>query len=168
MLGRMSRRRYVQALAAGAAVLPVACAPPGGGTGERAGTAAAPARVTVMFPASATETEDFQPVFDAFAQQHPTIQAEWTPGGTAGYNQAYTDKLTSLVASDEGPDVFKTIGNAFGSFAHSGVYRPLDGYVKRHAAEVKIEDFFAPHVEGSKWQGKLYSLPMTARPRACG
>src|SRR5918911_1033969 len=98
-----------------------ACASPGAAP-QDGGAVAQPAHVTVMFPGGGSEDDDFKPVFEAMAKQYPNITAEWTPGGTGGYNDAYTEKLTSLFASGSGPDVFKTTQN-FGSFAVSRVYR---------------------------------------------
>jgi multiple sugar transport system substrate-binding protein len=38
--------------------------------------------------------------------------------------------------------------------------------VRRQAAEVKPEDFFPSHYEGSKYKGKLFALPQTGAPQA--
>src|SRR5262249_3580078 len=117
----VSRRLLLRAVTvsgAGGAVLPVAaCATPGGAPAAPAGGGgpAGPASVTVTFPGGGSEDDDFKPVFEAFAQKYPQISATWTPGGTGGYNDAYTEKLTGLFAAGSGPDVFKTTDN-FGSF----------------------------------------------------
>ena len=81
-------------------------------------TGAVACTVSVMFPGGGSEDDDFKPVFEAFAQKQPRITVEWTPGGTGGYNDAYTEKLTGLFAAGSGPDVFKTTQN-LGSFAAS-------------------------------------------------
>jgi multiple sugar transport system substrate-binding protein len=161
----ITRRRYL-ASAATLAGLPAvaACAAPGASPKETASTQ--PARVTVMFPGGGSEDDDFKPVFEAFAQKYPKITAEWTPGGTGGYNPAYTDKVGSLLAADSAPDVFKSLAFTFGQFAHSGAYRPLDDLIRRQAAEVKLDDFFPAHVEAGKYQGKQYSLPHDGAPQA--
>jgi multiple sugar transport system substrate-binding protein len=147
--------------AAGAGWL-AACS--GIGAVPQEGASTAPATVTVMFPGGGSEDDDFKPVFEAMAKQYPTITATWTPGGTGGYNDAYVDKLTSLFAAGSGPDVFKTT-NGFGSFANSGIYKGLDDYVKRAAAEVKLDDFFPTHVEAGKFKGTQYSLPHDGAPQ---
>lgn len=123
-----------------------------------------PATISVMFPGGGSEDDDFKPVFDAFMQQYPKIKAEWTPGGTGGYNDAYTEKLTSLFAAGSGPDVFKTTQN-FGSFAATNIYRALDDDIKKQANEVNLDDFFPAHVAGGKFQGKQYSLPHDGAPQ---
>ena len=165
----MSRRALVRALAsvtAAGMVLPVvACATPGAGPQESGGGAGGqPAKIAVMFPGGGSEDDDFKPVFEAFAQKYPKISTEWTPGGTGGYNDAYTEKLTSLFAAGSGPDVFKTTQN-FGSFAASGIYRQLDDHIKKHAADVKLDDFFPAHVAGGKIKGKQYTLPHDGAPQ---
>lgn len=148
-----------------------ACVPgaaPGGGEvpgrnqgGTSGGT---PPKISVMFPGGGSEDDDFKPVFEAFAQKHSRIAAEWTPGGTGGYNDAYTEKLTSLFAAGSGPDVFKTTQN-FGSFAANGIYRQLDDYVKKNAADVRMDDFFDAHVTGGKVKGKQFSLSHDGAPQ---
>ncbi|HEV2125611.1 MAG TPA: sugar ABC transporter substrate-binding protein, partial [Chloroflexota bacterium] len=145
-----------------------ACAVPGTGGPEtpKESASSAPARVTVMFPGGGSEEEDFKPVFEAMAQKFPKITAEWTPGGTGGYNAQYTDKVGSLLAAGDAPDVFKSLVFTFGQFAHSGAYYPLDDLIKRHAAEVKLDDFFPAHVEAGKYKGKKYSLPHDGAPQA--
>ncbi len=162
-----TRRRLLRTTAAGTlSSLLAACSRTAGESqGEQAAASLPPARVTVMFPGGGSEDDDFKPVFEAFAQRYPRITAEWTPGATGGYNDAYTEKLVSLFASSTGPDVFKTLGGSFGQFAQSGVYRPLDDYVKKQAADVKLDDFFPPHVEGGRYKGKLYSLPHDGAPQ---
>ena len=160
-------RRAVLARAgmgAGGTVALAACATPGTPQPEAASTQ--PARVTVMFPGGGSEDDDFKPVFDAFHQKYPKITAEWTPGGTGGYNAAYGEKLTSLFAAGSGPDVFKTTGGAgFGSFAESGIYKPLDDYIKKHPNDVRMDDYFPQHVEAGKYKGKQYSLSHDGAPQ---
>lgn len=147
--------------AVGAAYL-VGCAERGDAPPE--GASAQPARITVMFPGGGSEDDGFKPVFEAFLQKYPKITPEWTPGGTGGYNDAYSEKLTSLFAAGSGADVFKTTQN-FGSFAANGTYRALDDYIKKQAAEVKLDDYFAAHVEGGKYQGKQLSLSHDGAPQ---
>lgn len=54
--------------------------------------------------------------------------------------------------------MFKAQGGTFGQFAEVGAYRELDGYIKKYAVDVKLNDLFAPHVEAGKYKGKTYSL----------
>jgi multiple sugar transport system substrate-binding protein len=165
-----TRRRAIESAARGAAGAfgaagagwLAACSGPGSAPQEAASTA--PAKVTVMFPGGGSEDDDFKPVFEAMAKAYPKITAEWTPGGTGGYNDAYVDKLTSLFAGGSGPDVFKTTGG-FGSFANAGIYRQLDDHIKRSAAEVKFDDFFSTHIAAGKYKGKQFSLPHDGAPQ---
>lgn len=165
---KKSRRALTVAIASttAAAALPfAACATPGSAPQDASGGAASqPAKVAVMFPGGGSEDDDFKPVFDAFAQKFPKITAEWTPGGTGGYNDAYTEKLTSLFAAGSGPDVFKTT-QGFGSFAANGIYRPLDDHIKKRAVDVQLDDFFPAHVAGAKVKGKQYALPHDGAPQ---
>lgn len=168
----MTRRTYVRAVAAmsGAGVLG-ACSTdsrqPGVPAGAGPAGAAAPAgRVTVMTGGGAAEEAALKSVFTALATKHPRLSVEYTPGGTGGPNAAYNEKVASLVASGAAPDVFKSAPFGFGQFAHAGVYLALDERVRRHAAEVKLDDFFPSHVEGSKYGGKLFALSQSGAPQA--
>ena len=160
----ISRRRLLAAPGAAGVVYTMglaACTGPGTPQPE---AAVQPARVTVMFPGGGSEDDDFKPVFEAFHQKYPKITAEWTPGGTGGYNPAYVEKLTSLFAAGSGADVFKTT-QGFGSFAESGTYRQLDDYIKKNAADVRMEDYFPQHVEAGKYKGKQLSLSHDGAPQ---
>ena len=160
----ITRRSLLTTLSATGGAALAACAGPG--TPQPDAASQAPARVTVMFPGGGSEDDDFKPVFDAFHQKYPKITAEWTPGGTGGYNPAYGEKLISLVASDSGPDIFKTTGGAgFGSFAESGIYRQLDDYIKKHPNDVRMDDYFPQHVEAGKYKGKQFSLSHDGAPQ---
>jgi ABC-type glycerol-3-phosphate transport system substrate-binding protein len=163
--GRLTRRRLLAGGMAGvlAAAATGACRVAGPARPEPG--ASAPVRVTFMVPGGPQEDADFAPVFEAFAAKYPAIAAEYTPAGT-GYGRDYTDKLFGLLAADTAPDVFKTLGGTFGTLATNGAYRALDDLVKRHAAEVKLDDFFPAHVEGGKFRGTLYSLPHDGAPAA--
>ena len=159
----VSRRRAL-AGAAGppSALLLAACATPGAAPQEA--STAQPVRVVVTFPGGAVEDADFAPVMEAIARKHPTVVPEWAPATTIAGTQSYPDKLFTLIASDSAPDVFKTQGGTFGQFAESGAYRPLDDYLKRHAAAVQLDDFFPQHVEGGKYKGQQLHLANDGAP----
>jgi multiple sugar transport system substrate-binding protein len=140
------------------------CAGQGGPSQQGAGGPdTGPARVTVLFPGGATDAEDYKAVGDAMTQKYPKIDAAWTVNGSG---QAYNDKLGSLFAAGDGPDVFKSQIFTFGQFASSGAYRALDDYVKRDAAQVQLDDFFPAHVGAVKFKGKFYALPNDGAPQA--
>jgi multiple sugar transport system substrate-binding protein len=115
---------------------------------------------------SAGEEPAFKAMFEQLKTKRPEITVDFSTGGTGGANAAYNEKIVSLVAAGSAPDVFKTAPFGFGQLAHNGAYLALDDYVKRQAAEVKPDDFFPSHYEGSKYKGKLYALPQTGAPQA--
>jgi multiple sugar transport system substrate-binding protein len=115
---------------------------------------------------SAGEEPAFRQMFEAFKTSHPEITIDFSVGTTGGPNAAYNEKLVSLVAAGDAPDVFKTAPFGFGQLANGGAYLGLDDYVRRQAAEVKPEDFFPSHYEGSKYKGRLFALPQTGAPQA--
>ena len=142
-----------------------ACGADGGVGGVKASATMAPARVAVLTH-SAGEEAAFKAMFEAFKTRRPEITVDFSVGTTGGANAAYNEKLVSMVAAGEPPDVFKTAPFGFGQLAHAGAYLALDDYVKKQASEVKTEDFFPSHFEGSKYKGKLYALPQTGAPQA--
>ncbi|MDQ3701794.1 MAG: extracellular solute-binding protein [Chloroflexota bacterium] len=167
----MLRRAYVRAAtAAWGATLLGACstdaASQAGQAGQPTRDAGLTGRIAVMTGGGAAEEAALKPVFGALAARHPRLTVEYTPGGTGGVNAAYNEKLASLLASGAAPDVFKSAPFGFGQFAHASAYLALDDRVRRQVAEVKPEDFFSSHLEGSKYGGKLYALSQSGAPQA--
>jgi multiple sugar transport system substrate-binding protein len=162
-----TRRSLVLGATAGAlAPALVACGGPGAsGDAPRGDASRQPVRLSVLTH-SAGEADAFKAMFEQFKTRRPEITIDFSTGTTGGANAAYNEKLVSLVAAGDPPDVFKTAPFGFGQLAHGGAYLALDDYVKRAAAEVKPDDFFPSHYEGSKYRGKLYALPQTGAPQA--
>jgi multiple sugar transport system substrate-binding protein len=140
-----------------------ACAGPG--TSAPQSVSVQPAQLRVLSH-SAGEEPAFRAMFEQFKTKRPEITVEFSVGTTGGANAAYNEKLVSLIAAGDAPDVFKTAPFGFGQLANGGAYLALDDYVKKQAAEVKPDDFFPSHYEGSKYKGKLYALPQTGAPQA--
>ena len=161
------RRRAALGAPAVALALAASGAPGAGGGGGAppASATARPARLSVLTH-SAGEEPAFRQMFEAFKTAHPEITVDYSVGTTGGANAAYNEKLVSLVAAGDPPDVFKTAPFGFGQLASGGAYLALDDYVRRSAAEVKPDDFFPSHYEGSKYQGRLFALPQTGAPQA--
>jgi multiple sugar transport system substrate-binding protein len=156
-------RRYVLAGAAAVPAVAAACGGPGAAAPQSA--ASQPAQLNVLSH-SAGEEAAFKAMFEQFKTKRPEITVNFSVGTTGGANAAYNEKLVSLVAAGDAPDVFKTAPFGFGQLAHAGAYLALDDYVKKQTAEVKPDDFFPSHYEGSKYKGKLYALPQTGAPQA--
>jgi ABC-type glycerol-3-phosphate transport system substrate-binding protein len=112
-----------------------------------------------------TGDDDYRFPIDSFNQKHPNITVEFSPAGT-GYTPAYNDKLTSLIAGGTPPEVFKTQGGTFGQLAEVGAYRELDAYIRKHSADVRLNDIFTPHVDSGKYKGKTYSISHNGAPTA--
>jgi len=122
-------------------------------------------RVTFTVPGGQSENGDFKPVFDAFAKAYPDIDAVYAPFNT-GYTPEYTQKLLTTIAGNVAPDVFKINPSPyFGTLAAQGTLIQLDPYVKADPT-IDFEDYFTPHVEACKYQGKLFALPNDGAPQA--
>ena len=157
-----TRRRLMTALSASPVAAALGCAAPGAAPPP---ASTQPARLAVMSH-SPGEEPAFKAMFETFKTKRPEITVDFSSGGTGGANAAYNEKIVSLVAAGDAPDIFKTAPFGFGQLAHAGAYLALDDYVKRQAGEVKPDDFFPSHFEGSKYKGKLYALPQTGAPQA--
>lgn len=160
----MNRRGYGHRFMAALVAGPLAACTGGGGTPDQNAGTAAPAKLTFMSPGGPGD-DDYKFPIEAFHPKHPNITVTFTPAGT-GYTPAYNDKLTSLLAAGDAPDIFKTQGGTFGQFAEVGAYRELDGYIRKHAADVKLNDIFAPHVEAGKYKDRTYSISHNGAPTA--
>ncbi len=160
---KLSRRDFLRIAAAGSAAGVVAAALPVVADQNAAPPAQDRVTVTFMVPGSQQEDADFAPVFDAFAEMYPEIDAQYTPAGT-GYNSQYDDKLLTLLAAGTAPDVFKTLFGKFGAFGALGVYTPLDDYVKKYPEITQFDDFFTNHIEGCMINGQLMALPNDGAP----
>jgi multiple sugar transport system substrate-binding protein len=159
----LSRRDFLKIAAAGSTAGLVAGAVPA--LAESSASPPQQDRVTVTFmvPGSQQEDADFAPVFEAFAEMYPEIDAQYTPAGT-GYNAQYDEKLLTLLAAGTAPDVFKTLFGKFGAFGALGVYTPLDDYVDAYPELTQFDDFFANHIEGCRINGQLMALPNDGAP----
>lgn len=94
---------------------------------------------------------------EAFEAAHPDIDVELlhTP-------DAYDDRIRTMMAGGAAPDVIM-LAESFGTYANSGLIRPLDAFV---AADPSFEmsDFFPLVVDAYRSQGQLYTIPMRWGP----
>ncbi len=89
-----------------------------------------------------------------FMDQHPGIEVEIMnePG------QRAMDKLQTMVAAGNPPDVMSIHGAYFMPMAASGALLDLDPLIAEDK-DFDLEDFYPQLVEQCRYQGKLYSLP---------
>lgn len=67
-------------------------------------------------------------------------------------------KIIVAISSGEGPDVTDNFSNNTASYAEKGMLLPLDEYIERDNYD--ISDFVPAALEGGRYDGKLYALPI--------
>jgi len=134
-------KRIVAALVIGAVVLLAGCG--GGGT-----------KITLFTWTSNLELAANQRLVDEFMQTHPGIKVEIVsePGDRA------MEKLKSMVAAGNAPDVMSIHGASFIPMAANGSLLDLDPLIKEDKG-FDLADFYPSLVEQCRYQGALYSLP---------
>jgi len=101
------------------------------------------------------ELEALGKVTDVYLETHPNIEVEWiniVGGGPYG-----RDKLQTMIAGGDAPDMMMLNTGQFEGFAARGALMPLDDFVAGENLDLSI--FWPQGIEGSKYQGKLYALP---------
>jgi raffinose/stachyose/melibiose transport system substrate-binding protein len=104
----------------------------------------------------AVEMANFEELMDAFAKLHPDVELEMD----FGFSEAYHDKLRTVFAGGELPDImFLWPGKRTGYVTSSGMVKDLSPWIKGHEAE-----FAAGALNAQGPNGEIYELPeqMTA------
>jgi len=104
----------------------------------------------------AVEMANFEELMDAFAKLHPEVELEMD----FGFSEAYHDKLRTVFAGGELPDVmFLWPGKRTGYVTSSGMVKDLRPWLEGHKAE-----FAAGALNAQGPNGEIYELPeqMTA------
>jgi multiple sugar transport system substrate-binding protein len=136
-------------------------APTEAAEGEAADSGAAPAadgektkiRATVWV--GQAELDALNQMTDTYLETHPDIEVEWiniSGGGPYG-----RDKLLTMIAGGDIPDMMMLNTGQFEGLASRGALLPLDDFVSRDSMDLGI--YWPQAIEGSKYQGTLYALP---------
>lgn len=86
-----------------------------------------------------------------FGQANPSIEVQWV-----NVPEGYAQKLQTLVAGGQPPDMFRLGGPEFASYVYRGFMRPLDEYMKRDNFD--REDFYPVAFSQYQWDGKQFGL----------
>jgi multiple sugar transport system substrate-binding protein len=144
--------------------LALAC---GGGEEEqpRAGTTASPgaAGTAEVAPASikwgvwggAGEMKLYEEARDAFRAKYPQIKIDII--STAGFID-FIQKLNTLAAGNQSPDVIMLGGEWVPVYAEQGVLQPLDPFIEK-TPDFRKEDYLPAVMEGLSYEGQLWGLP---------
>lgn len=99
---------------------------------------------------------------NAFKEANPNVSIEYQFTDSDNYEE----KLTTLMAGEELPDVFLTKGDMLGTLADAGLIQPLDQYVQADA------DWAASYAEGvfsdCTYDGKEWGVPFQMQANCIG
>ncbi len=121
------------------------------GRGPKTGKAV---KITLFTWTRPAEVAVNQRLCQEFMDEHPDIEVEIInePG------QRAMDKLQTMVAAGNAPDVMSIHGAYFMPMAASGALLDLDPLIAEDE-DFDLEDFYPQLVGQCRYQGKLYSLP---------
>ncbi len=103
----------------------------------------------------AEELDALQQMTNAYVEAHPDIEVEWiniTGGGPYG-----RDKLQTMIAGGDAPDLMMLNTGQFEGLAARGALLALDDFAEQENFDFSA--YWPQGIEGSKYQGKLYALP---------
>lgn len=129
---------------------------------EASGDGAKPVRLQFMGWGSPSEQQVFQTLIAKYQENHPGVIVDYILAPPAEFSQ----KLTTLAAADELPDVFYMGSDWFSAWAPKNIMLPLDEYVKPE----DISNIWPQALDRYKFdgkqvgQGKLYALPKDLGP----
>lgn len=95
----------------------------------------------------------------AFERDNPDIEVEWL-----GIADGYHDKIATMFAAGDSPDVFEVWGTNGMNWAESGMLLDLEPYVRRDLSAEDIDDFFpmvweAPIIRHGSMAGMRFGIP---------
>lgn len=154
MQQRIGRRTLLQLTGAAAVGTAITVAP-----------RATSAKTVVSYGTPGSQVEDaaWEPVFKAFNEANPDIEARYEPLG-GNYGPEYLQNLQTRIAAGNAPDVFFILDGHVAGFAERGVIDPLDDLVAN--AGIDLESYFTAHVDGLRYNDQLWGLPRDGAPVA--
>jgi multiple sugar transport system substrate-binding protein len=114
-------------------------------------------------PGGAVEDAAWEPVFKAFNDSHPDIEARYEALG-GNYGPDYLQNLQTRIAAGTAPDVFFVLDGYVAGFAERGVIDPIDDLVT--SAGIDLSSYYDAHIEGLRYNDQLWGLPRDGAPVA--
>lgn len=153
---RFNRRTTLQIGGAAAALTAAVTSAPRPSTAQRT-------VVSYGTPGSELEDASWAPVFEAFNESHPDIEAQYLPLG-GNYGPEYLQNLQARIAAGNAPDVFFVLDGYVAGFAERNIIVPIDEYIQ--SAGIDLEDYYTAHIDGLRYDGQLWGLPRNGAPNA--
>jgi multiple sugar transport system substrate-binding protein len=122
---------------------------------EPAEESAEPVKIRSTVWMGEAELEALGKLTEVYLEANPNVEIEWiniSGGGPWG-----RDKLQTMIAGGDAPDVMMLNTGQFEGFASRGALLPLDDFVSAEGFDLSI--YWPQGIDGSSYQGKLYALP---------
>jgi multiple sugar transport system substrate-binding protein len=122
-------------------------------TAAAASTAKVKIRATVWI--SQPEQDALDQMVLEYQKTHPNVEVEWiniTGGGLYG-----RDKLQTMLAGGDAPDMMMLNTGQFEGLASRGVLRAVDDLVEQDKLDLGV--YWPQGIDGVKYGGKMYGLP---------
>ncbi len=121
-------------------------------------------KITIKFMGwgGPTEQEVFQAMIDGFEAKNPNVEVEYILVPPAEFQQ----KLTTLAAADDLPDVFYMADGWFSNWVSKDLLLPIEDMVPQE----ELDNIWTPALQRYSWdgevvgQGTLYCLPKDLGP----
>ena len=106
---------------------------------------------------SPAQQELLKQVTDAYTKKNPNLKVDLvqTPYGE------FTEKVTTLIASGNPPDITWWAEDSFQFFADKGYFMELDSAIAQWGAEWDKDDFYPNALNEGKYKDKQYGIPFS-------
>jgi multiple sugar transport system substrate-binding protein len=119
--------------------------------------AAKPVTLKMVIWGAPLHIDMYNKLVKSYQKTHPGIGLEIV---VAPYGE-FTEKVTSMIASGNPPDITWWSEDSLTYFADKGYFVELDSAVKKWGPEWDPEDVYPTTLEGGRWKGKLYAIPFS-------
>jgi multiple sugar transport system substrate-binding protein len=99
----------------------------------------------------------YNKLLESYKKTHPNINVEFI---VAPYGE-FTEKVTSMIASGNPPDLTWWSEDSLTYFADKGYFVELDSSLKKWGAAWDVDDFYPSTLEAGRWAGKQYAVPFS-------
>jgi multiple sugar transport system substrate-binding protein len=158
----LSRRRFLSTigLLGGTSILAACVAPQAAAPGGGEAAPAAAEGVALIVDTRDSEVQFMTETLPWFQEEHPDVTAEFR--GYPG-NDYFTKILALAAANEVGDMVWGNIsGGQYMNLGVKGIIIPLDDFAE--ADNYDFSPFFASTVESCRFDGRLYSMPLSGMP----
>lgn len=101
--------------------------------------------------------EMLKSIVDNYKKDKPNVTIELVQ---ASYGE-FTEKVTTMIASGNPPDITWWSEDSFKYFADKGYFMELDDAISQWGAEWDKDDFYPNMLEEGKYKGKQYGIPFS-------